>query len=308
MKIELSHDILAKRIYNKASDEDRMRLKIQEFLRERLLYYQENQVLLGKTDLNYIAPFLDVITVAAAEQQLIDKSKKRLDQKRRRLIFTVVGVIVLLLIFNGITRMANSNTSYYLATEQQQIASLEHEQQKKQAAEARADSLYKVLIEKDPAFAEDLIKSYDTLQQVQLALEHERNIAQSSTLSSLAKEAWEQDDKNYAFQLAAKSWELNHKNKQACEILYKINGTDPYKENIRGSEVAIIEDHDTYIQNLIQNERIENGRGSLEKSAMDVIFEQKNTIVQQKETGVRNSIKHFFDKAEETYEEIKERK
>jgi len=304
MKIELSHDILAKRIYNKASDEDKMRLKMQEFLQERLSYYKENGVLLGKTDLNYIAPFLDVITMTEEEEALLKKSKQRLGRKRRRLIVTVAGSIVLLLIFNGITRMSNSNTSYYLTQEQHQIALLEEEQEKKQVAEARADSLYKVLIEKDPAFTQQLINTYDTLQQVQLALENERDIAQSSTLSTLAKEAWEQDDKNYAFQLAAKSWELNHKNKQACEILYKIDGSGAYKSNVTDNPTALVKKHDAYIQNLIQHERIENGRGILEQSAMEVIFEQTNTVLQQKETGVRTSIKHIFEKAEETYHNV----
>ena len=308
MKVELSHDILAKRIYDKASSEDKMRLKIHQLLDDRLIYYKESKAVLSKDDLTYIAPYLDSIELTPDEAQLIQASRQLIKRKKRRVYAAVISTIVLLLIFNGITRSANSNNSYYLTQEQQQIALLEEEEEKKRQAEQRADSLYQVLMEQDPEFTQQLIQSYDTLQKARSILEEERNIAQSSTLSSLAETALEQDDLNYAFQLAAKSWELNHKNEHACELLYEISDKDAYNSNsISATALDVAESHDQYIQKLIDTERLEKGRGQLDAEDMEAIFENHNSVLNSKNEGVQTKVKKYFKKAEEMYHEVEQK-
>lgn len=76
MKAELSHDILAAKIYAKASAEQLALRKAERFLEERFEFYQENQVLLKKKDLDYLSPFLSIIKPPEPQQVFIDKSQK----------------------------------------------------------------------------------------------------------------------------------------------------------------------------------------------------------------------------------------
>lgn len=305
MKIELAHDILAKRIYDISSTEDKMRMKIHDLLKDRLALYEEKQILLTKEDLNYIYPFLKVVELQPKEFDLVKKSERSIAQKKRKLYMLIAGVIILLLAFNFITWLANQQNKELLQEEEEHVQQLQIEDSLRTLAEMRADTLYQQLLKINPEFAQDLLKSFDTLKIAKKNIEKQRNIAQSSTLSSLAATALEQQDKNYAFQLAAKAWELNHDNQLACELLYRISDDAFYASNNNTSrEKMTIEEHDQYIERLINKERSEHGRGELDDQTMHAIFNQHNTIVLEKEKGIRDKIERYYNKAQDKAEEL----
>lgn len=297
MKIELAHDILAKRIFDKISAEDKMRLKIHHLLNDRYVYYQEQKALLSKDDLDYITPFLDTVTLDAIHTDLIEKSRLAISRRQRRYSIIIAGIVVWLLIFNAFTRYSNSSSMSEMYIKESQLDALNMEDSLKTAADARADSLLKFLQTNNPEFTEQLLASYDTLKLVQESLEQERNIAQSSTLSNLAATALQQNDKDYAFQLAAKSWELNKNNKLACDVLYKVSADSMYQ--IEVAPIAIENDslHNIYISRLINTQRSKGG-GTLKEADLNVIFNAENRVVKKKEDGVKGIVDEWYEKAQ----------
>lgn len=287
MKIELSHDTLAKSIYDKFSEEDKVRMQIRQLLMERLADYEEHKTLLSKEDLIYMDAYIDSIELDEKALSLVQKSRQRVKRKKKQISIVVVASIVLLLVFNLITRYSNLNNEKLLAEEEQNVERLAREDSLKRIAELRADTLYQELIKTNPEFTQELIASFDTLKTAKKVVEAERNIAQSSTLSSLGEQALKQNDKNYAFRLAAKAWELNPENKLACELLYTISEDPNYDIDHKTIDRGNLskEEHQTYVANLIAKERSEKGRGTLDEKKMQLIFNQQNTTVYNKEEG-----------------------
>ncbi|MCP4437442.1 MAG: hypothetical protein GY810_00560 [Aureispira sp.] len=275
MKVEISHDTLAKKVYEKSSAQDKMRLKVINFIRTSHIYYQDSSVLLKQDDLNYINPYLKDITLKEEELHFIKKSK---DAAKRKFIFAVLGVIVViatLLIFwrqavNGKNEADNLKTDVIAknASLTRTVKQLEEEKRLGQKyldalddktniiniqndtikglmlnlAQQR-DSLQELTIllaaknetlqeEKETISQEKeviakekekIAKDKDLIEKLMKTAEEERAIARSAALSSFARIAYESGDEKYAFRLAATSWELNHDNKQACNVLYDLH-------------------------------------------------------------------------------------
>lgn len=309
MKIELSHDTLAKSIYDKFSEEDKMRAQIRQLLMERLVDYKDHQTLLSKEDLNYIEPYIDSIALDREALAFIKKSERRLKRRKKQISIGILVVIILLVIFNLMTRYANRKNEKLLEEEEQNVKRLAKEDSLKTAAEMRADTLYQQLLKTNPQFTQELIASFDTLKMSKKIIEKERNIAQSSTLSTLGEAALKQKDKNYAFRLAAKAWELNPENKLACELLYEISNDPNYDIDHSTIDVGDLgkKEHQAYVANLIAKERSEKGRGELNEKKMQLIFNQGNTVVYNKEEGVKDRIEKYYNKLEGKASNLKEK-
>ena len=101
MRAELSHDILAAKIYAKASAEELALRKAEQFLQERYAFFKDQKVLLRKKDLEYLTPFLDKIPMNEAETEFVQKSKAVLSGKRMRKMIgiAVATAFVLLAVF-----------------------------------------------------------------------------------------------------------------------------------------------------------------------------------------------------------------
>jgi hypothetical protein len=309
MKIELAHDTLAKCIYDKFSEEDKMRVQIRQLLMERLVDYKDHRTLLSKDDLNYMDSYIDSIELNREALNLVKKSKQRLQRKQRNISIAVTVVIILLVIFNLTTRYANQQNEILLEEEEKGVERLAKENDLKQIAEDRAEVLYEQLLKTNPKFAQELIASFDTLKLSNKIVEKERNIAQSSTLSTLGEAALKQQDKNRAFQLAAKAWELNPENKLACELLYKISDDPSYgpdHQNINNGNLSA-EEHQAKITNLVAKERNEKGRGELDEKNMQLIFNQQNTVVHNKKKRRKASVEEYYDELENKASSLKQR-
>ncbi len=98
MKIELSHDILARKIYDKSSTEDKLILKIENLIRQDYQRFLDRKILMGTQDYEYVAPFLSSLDLLDEEKAFIEKSKRTLDRKqrgRRILIVCVMAILAL---------------------------------------------------------------------------------------------------------------------------------------------------------------------------------------------------------------------
>lgn len=104
MKIEISHDTLARKVYERASADDKMRLKVSTFLRTRYAEYLERNILLSVADLNYIEPYekdLQTLfeTTEPEKWQFVQRSKQRKYIWRGIMAASVVGIVITLATF-----------------------------------------------------------------------------------------------------------------------------------------------------------------------------------------------------------------
>jgi len=96
MRFELSHDTIARQVFDKASGEAQARRKIEKYIRDRYAMFRERGSLLTRDDLDYIRPHLAAIDPAGEERTFIDTCERAFRQKRSRLRATVAGVIAIL--------------------------------------------------------------------------------------------------------------------------------------------------------------------------------------------------------------------
>lgn len=99
-RIEITHDILAKKVYERIDGEEKMRLKVQQFLKDRLDYYDQTKTLLTRKDLNYVNPYLDGIQLKGREEELeefLEKSERGVNRKENRMAFLILGGFVIAL-------------------------------------------------------------------------------------------------------------------------------------------------------------------------------------------------------------------
>ncbi len=275
MKVELIHDSLAKSIYDRASHDDKMLINIATFIRERQLYYQEENVLLSQKDLDYIDPYEERLFIETATQKFIDKSKSKIikARKRRRLLvglFLFFLFAILCYIFYYNMELKATKESIFEAERGIQ-SELAYQQRKQQ----EIDSLTQLTVETnsidlfDTSYVQNLIQSYDSLQLASKQIREERKIAQSTTLSSLGAIALQQNNIKEAFELTAKAWQLNPQNKQAIELIEQIALSD-----------GLIDAYTATVPtaNLIKLEATKKNRHPLSEAAMAAIFEEENKI------------------------------
>lgn len=94
-KFELSHDVLARTVYEKSSQEDRMLLHLESFVKERHAYYQESGVYLIDKDLARLLPYLDKLSISAAEHAFITTSQRRARKNRNRRLVMLFATVFL---------------------------------------------------------------------------------------------------------------------------------------------------------------------------------------------------------------------
>lgn len=286
MKLELSHDTLAKAIYDKASREDKLLVKEQNFIRRRYDYYIVSNVLLDAKDVSRIVPRLNALDLEKEVFAFVKKSQRAVEQRQ----FVVRGAILLvsltLLIF-GIQAMVTFYELQVNLKNKQAIRSELKEIQKQRAiAENKAQELLDGSSEKineedlqNINVVRQMIIKYDTLGKQQTNVIHERDLAQSATLSNLAVTALEQGEQAYALKLASKAWELNPENKQSLKILEKIN---------EQKEIAFADFSSNKQAALVQESQQKTGK--LKEKDLEAIFSKENQVVQNHALGIQRSV------------------
>jgi len=97
LKIEISHDTLAKTVYDKASTEDRMRLMVGNLLKAKYQLFKEKHVYLTSDELKSIAPFERQLDLTTDEKSFLTSSKIRAQSKfiGGGIIFVLTGAIIM---------------------------------------------------------------------------------------------------------------------------------------------------------------------------------------------------------------------
>jgi formylglycine-generating enzyme required for sulfatase activity len=95
--IEITHDILAKKIYARIDADEKMRLKITQMLRDRYTYHQETGELLSRRDLAYIDPYLEQVELSKEQEAFIKQSRIAVKKQINRNRLIVAGVMTALL-------------------------------------------------------------------------------------------------------------------------------------------------------------------------------------------------------------------
>lgn len=102
LKVELYHDILARKVFEKASPADKMRRQYEQLIRDRYRYYQDGGALLGKSDLELINPFLKDLQLRDEEMSFISTSHQELEKitvTKRRIVFGAIIILAVFLLF-----------------------------------------------------------------------------------------------------------------------------------------------------------------------------------------------------------------
>ncbi len=96
IKYELSHDTIARQVYEKSSAETKARRKVQLLIERACQRYQERGILLTQEDLDELKPHEHNISFATEEQAFIQKSKIELQRQARRRRQLTIGIILVL--------------------------------------------------------------------------------------------------------------------------------------------------------------------------------------------------------------------
>ena len=96
-RIELAHDHLALRIYDRVSEEEKTLRRLRTLLDQRYKDYlaSDKKDLLSKPSLDRIAPYEEILSLEPEIQDFVDVSKRKLRQRRRRLITAGISFVVL---------------------------------------------------------------------------------------------------------------------------------------------------------------------------------------------------------------------
>ncbi len=284
MKIELSHDLLAKKIHEKASQEDKMLLRIRKFIQDRFTYFNESKALLSLKDINYISPYLDKVSLEPHEQRFIRRSKDRI------WIFAIALALVILGVWGTIVYLMNRTTKLEAQNSARMAAQIaryqevsEHANQLSEALTASREGLdateeelrlaLLALQERNDtlvnSYATYIVKQDNTTDQ----LKNDLKIAQSARLSELSAPLVSLNNA-YAFRLAAEAWNLNPDNQQAMRSLYRIVNL-PSSEPLSKQQT----------RNIIKKYK---GRwGSLSEKEMAAIFHPENKVTAEDDIAAR---------------------
>ena len=240
MKFELTHDILARAVYDKSSNEDKNRRKMERFIRERYEHYLTVGELLSEVNLEYIAPYLSQVDISKEEERFIEKSKAHVKRRKNRNFFFILLGIAALVAFLGWKGYDTYKKEMKIAKEEaiqlaQEAKSLEEKikqseleaesyRQKAQEADENAKQLREqaknaktnaIIASNDARRTEQ----YMVITQAQMEqerqsilstlglLQNDANEIKALQLASLAVDKLQQGNGVLAFQLAQQSWQ-----------------------------------------------------------------------------------------------------
>ncbi|MDX1477255.1 MAG: hypothetical protein R3301_06085 [Saprospiraceae bacterium] len=96
MQYELTHDSIARQVYDKAEGAARMRRKIEREIKEAYQAYLERGTRVPKEDLDYFEPYLTSVNISPEEAQFLKDARRKIRRARNRVIafLLTTGVIL----------------------------------------------------------------------------------------------------------------------------------------------------------------------------------------------------------------------
>ncbi len=192
VKIEIAHDTLARKIFEKVSAEDKMRRRVVLFLQDRQGHYAQTRQLLNRNDLHYVEPYLEAILPDLSEEVLLFVKRSRLRRARQK-AFLVFFTLLAIAILGGFLVYENSNKKHFAALYDQLGTATREVEHKRDSLEEllkqnrrlfeenglNTDSLKKVQKQRDQ-YLSDLQRKQDSLRNTNQKLERSaRELAQA---------------------------------------------------------------------------------------------------------------------------------
>jgi len=192
LKIELYHDILARKIYERAGQEDKLRLQLQRLLRDRSqLHRQGKGGLLTQKELALINSYLNLAEYPAEQREYLEasreqirreeeeriaqleKEKKLLQKQRRQQRYILIGTLL------GALALAVS--LFFIWRERQKaVHNKKLADQNREIAEDQSDTLRE--------YSGQLLEQRDSIKNINVNLRSSRDSTQEAlTLSQRAK-------------------------------------------------------------------------------------------------------------------------
>lgn len=279
MRIELSHDILAQSIYEKASSEAKLRLKIKSFVHERYKYSLENKVYLTAKDLDYINPYMDYLkrVLSAEELIFIKKSENHRLYKRFGLFgaITACGIVAFIIstawgIRESKSKMAIEAINTQLETTLFDLTRSNEEISKKNKA---IDSLFTTLGQKDNELsitAEQLIERDRLLNETTEELKKtneklaQTNEALNKALADIKKEKEKLEKDKISLE------------KERADLKNKYNTASANEASLKSANTKLIKALDLHAAGNTAQAKVETVKGAIELWKKD----NSNTAVQ----------------------------
>jgi chromosome segregation ATPase len=132
MNAELTHDILARKIGQKVSAEDKQIRKMEHFVRENYeLFLERGQnAFLSAEDLEYIKPILDKMSLPLEEKEYLENSESY--QKKNRILknlgFVLLAIVLIALVGSGVKNFIDYESALKLTEKERgELGKLESE-------------------------------------------------------------------------------------------------------------------------------------------------------------------------------------
>lgn len=85
MKVELANDIIARKVYESASIDDKARAIASKFIQERYTHFcRSKNMLLSTQELAFVQPYLNQLVLGEKQEQYIERSRQKIQNKKRR--------------------------------------------------------------------------------------------------------------------------------------------------------------------------------------------------------------------------------
>lgn len=227
MRVEIAHDILAKSVYQKSSEEERLRLRVQLFVKQRYDYYEWKGALLTESDIRYIQPFLKILELSAEQKAFIEKSKTYLvkkdrSQKRRQALYVILPIIAVGVVFIGF--QASAAQEYQVETETliDSVEILKQEEQVTKEVAINAEEQVEVLEQKAKEQASFLEKNKNKLSKEEQEKIPDDKVNLKSRVVDLVQRATPNKKENDAQPLERKGRQENQKEEQKEEGASKL--------------------------------------------------------------------------------------
>lgn len=239
---ELTHDTIARQVFDKASTEARTRRKVERYVRERYAALHERGAKLTQDDIDFVTPYLGQVNISSEEMAFVEQGRQDLTRKRR-VTRILVGAIIALLLFLTVMAIANS----LKATENEAIAIVNAQEalDAKRQDSLRAIDLGLALVKADSAtLRAEVAQRADSLKAIELGLalseaNLQRLAAERRTLElqarSLAEEAANlpREEREVALRLAQEAYEMCASppalvKKKLAEIFYRQLGSEEH--------------------------------------------------------------------------------
>ena len=96
MKVELVNDLIAKKVYESASVEDKARAIANKFIKDRYNHFSKSKnMLLSRQELAFIQPYMDELVLDTKHKDYIIRSRQKIEKMRKRKRLRDASVVAL---------------------------------------------------------------------------------------------------------------------------------------------------------------------------------------------------------------------